>query len=194
MSDWHCESLTLKSLRQSLHRHRRQFDGLLTAGGAAEQGDLAFGAVATLLLRLHVLPDLTPKRPLLTVRLRGNTLDHMTTVAQSWPMILDNLWSDELAALPGHEVVAASLLEHEYGEAASKARAMIRRGKAFEALEMLCGMDAAFSGHPWLEQALAHLKDVARHTSYETVQDSVAMESPSPIAARREPNDSGAPE
>ncbi len=136
--------------------------------------DLAFGAVASLLLRLHVPPAMGPDRPLLAVKLRGNTLDHMTTVTQSWPLILDNLGAAELDALPDHADVAASLLEHEYGEVATDARAMIRSGKDAEALEVLCRMEASVAGHPWLDEALAHLKSLARHRSSTTGQDTEA--------------------
>lgn len=153
--------------------------------------DLAFGTMASLLLRLQLPPDVEVKRPLLTVRLRSNTLDHMTTVVQSWPLILDNLSAAKLDALPSNQAVAESLLQQEYGEAASTARAMIRSGKAAGALEMLCRMDATVSGHPWLEAALAHLKDAARHNSAATVQDPVASEPPLPIAASRHSNDFG---
>ena len=156
-----------------------------------ELPDLAFGAMASLHLRLQVPPDVEVTRPLLTVRLRSNTLDHMTTVVQSWPLILDNLGAAELEALPSNQAVAESLLQQEYGEAASTARAMIRSGKAAGALEMLCRMDATVSGHPWLEEALAHLKDVARHNSAATVKYPMASESPLPIAVSRHPNDSG---
>jgi Ca-activated chloride channel family protein len=163
----------------------------LTDSRYCDLPDLAFGAVASLLLRLQVPPDVEATRPLLTVRLRGNTLDHMTTVTQSWPLILDNLGANELDALPSNEAAAESLLQHEYGETVSRARALIRSGKAAEALEELGLVEASVAGHPWLQEALAHLKDVERHTSAATVQDPVASELPLPIAASVQPNESG---
>ena len=132
--------------------------------------DLAWGAEAWVLVRLHVSKfeadstDATSKQPggraLLSVALEAETMEGVALAVTSPVLALTSLdlsaWND----LPLDETVMQRLQEIQFGESGAQVRDLLLAGDTKAAKALLAGMEANAARHPWLQTKLARLKEL----------------------------------
>jgi Ca-activated chloride channel family protein len=134
--------------------------------------DLAWGAESWLLVRLHIagmvsndaaLPVVgMDQRALLSVALQAERLDGSPVAIASPVLALPGLDAKALEALPKDELVAQRLLEVQFGETGAQVRERLGQGDHKGAEKLLERMEAGAIGHPWLEEKVQRLRDLAR--------------------------------
>ncbi|MBI5277365.1 MAG: VWA domain-containing protein [Burkholderiales bacterium] len=133
-------------------------------GGWAPVSDLPYAAESWLLVRLHVPPQAASGgalRPVLAGSFEAQRKDG-AAVQLNLPMLsLPVVSAEAYAALPEDETVARRLKEVQFAEAALRAREMMVRGEIDGARAYLKHQQALVAGHPWLQEKLARLQDLA---------------------------------
>jgi len=134
--------------------------------------DLAGDAESWLLVRLHItgmvsneaaqpVADMA-QRALLSVALQAERLDGSPVAIASPVLALPGLDAKTLEALPQDELVAQRLLEVQFGEIGAQVRERLREADQKGAEKLLARMEAGAIGHPWLEEKVLRLRDLAR--------------------------------
>ncbi len=137
--------------------------------------DLAWGAEAWLLVRLHMAAGHEATagavRSLLAVDLEAQAKDGEWIAVTSPVLALPSLDAHALDALPHDDLVAKRLLEIEFGESAARARALIEEGKTSEAQAWLARLAPKVAGHPWLAEKLKSLQALAAQDATMAVKE-----------------------
>lgn len=129
------------------------------ADGLVRLPDLAWGAEAWLLVRLHVPAQATGgTATLLGASLQAQDKQTHAVSLSAAPLSLPAVDAAAWATLPVDETVAQRLKEVEFAEASARARAMVQEGKIEAARAHLRHMEASFAGHPWMSSKLERLK------------------------------------
>ena len=136
--------------------------------GTNSLSDLAWGAEAWLLVRLHVTGMVSneatvtvagmAQRALLSVALQAERLDGSLVAIASPVLALPGLDAKALEAMPKDELVAQRLLEVQFGETGAQVRDLLAAGDLKGAQKLLDRMEAGAIGHPWLQEKVKHLR------------------------------------
>lgn len=123
--------------------------------------DLAWGAEAWLLVRLHIAPqtraDPRQDQALLAVTLEGEGEDPQPQQASAM-LSLPLLSPSDIAGLPQDELVARRLQEIEFATATARIQSLAAQGQLREAEAQLRRLQTRVADHPWLADKLARLR------------------------------------
>jgi Ca-activated chloride channel family protein len=133
--------------------------------------DLAWGAESWLLVRLHVTGMVSneaalpmsgmAERALLSIALQADRLDGSPLAIASSVLALPGRDTKGLEAMPKDELVAQRLLEVQFGETGAQVRELLAEGDLKGAEKLLERMAAGATGHPWLEEKVKQLRELA---------------------------------
>ena len=148
--------------------------GLATADAAGWMSlpDLAWGAEAWILLRLHVAAEaggITPRaaeqgadqpvqRTLLGLSLQAQDMDGATVAMHVAPLMLPVLPAAKVARLPADETVARRLQEVGFADMTMQVRQLLQQGKTGEARALLRRAEEQVANYPWLAGKLQRLQ------------------------------------
>jgi len=135
--------------------------------GSYRLSDLAWGAECWLMLRLHLSPSAVGNmgssntRDLLAASLQATTLDGQIVTAHA--PILSLLVVEDIAfqALPADSAVHDRLQEVEFAQASQALRTLVQNGDVRAARKLLKDLEARFAQHPWLQDKLQRLRELA---------------------------------
>lgn len=147
----------------------RALVGGLHQGGDGWLGlpDLAWGAEAWTLLRLHVpaqaLAGLKPGAPFtaLALTLQAVDADGQTQTWHAAPLVLPVMPLSDIAGLPADETVARRLQEIAFAELNLQVRELLQQGRRAQARAALTRAKAQFANHAWLAGKLERLIELA---------------------------------
>jgi Ca-activated chloride channel family protein len=129
------------------------------ADGLVRLPDLAWGAEAWLMVRLHLPTQAVgATATLLGVTLQAQDKEAHAVSLAAAPLSLPVLDATACAALPVDEAVASRLKEVEFAMASARARAMVQEGNIKAARAHLQLMETSFASHPWLSGKLDRLR------------------------------------
>jgi len=123
--------------------------------------DLAWGAEAWMLLRLHVTPHAPvgpAGRTLLALSMQGMDMEGNAVALHGAPLQLPVLPAAQVAALPTDETVSRRLQEVGFADLTMQVRQLLQQGKSAEAKALLQRGEAMVANYPWLAGKLAQLK------------------------------------
>jgi len=130
--------------------------------GTYHLSDLAWGAESWMMLRLHVSPTaVNQTRDLLAASLQANTLQGQTITAHAAMLSLPALDAAAFAALPADQTVHDRLQEVEFAQASQALRALVQQGDIKGARKLMKQLQTRFGAHPWLQDKLQQLRDLA---------------------------------
>ncbi len=134
--------------------------------------DLAWGAESWLLVRLHIMGMVSndaawpvagmDQRALLSVALQAERLDGSSVSIASPVLALPGLDAKALESRSKDELVSQRLLEVQFGETGAEVRERLGQGDQKGAEKLLARMEEGAIGHPWLEEKVQRLRDLAR--------------------------------
>jgi Ca-activated chloride channel family protein len=132
--------------------------------GSYRLSDLAWGAEAWLMLRLHLSPVAAgASRDLLAVSLQAQTLDAHPITAHAPMLSLPVVDEAAFAAAPTDVAVQDRLQELEFAQASQALRGLVQQGDRRAARAILKDLEQRFGQHPWLKGKLARLRKLAEH-------------------------------
>jgi len=133
--------------------------------GSYRLSDLAWGAECWLMLRLHLSPsnmgNLGNTRDLLAASLQATTLDGQIVTAHAAMLSLPVVQDIAFQALPADSAVHDRLQEVEFAQASQALRTLMQNGDARAARKLLKELEARFAKHPWLQDKLQRLRELA---------------------------------
>jgi len=130
--------------------------------GSYRLSDLAWGAEAWMMLRLHISPSAVgDPRDLLAATLHAQTLEGQTVKAHAAMLSLPVVAAPAYAALAMDEAVERRLQELEFALASETLRQLVQRGDTRAAQTMLAALDKRFAQNPWLRDKLVRLRTLA---------------------------------
>jgi Ca-activated chloride channel family protein len=130
-----------------------------SADGSFRLSDLAWGAEAWMVLRLHISPGAASEvRDLLAVSLSAHTLQGDSIAPVSSMLSLPVVSVAEHAALPVDELVQRRTLELEFAEASQDLRDLIKQGDLGAVGDLMDKLKRRFGHHPWLADKLEHMQ------------------------------------
>jgi Ca-activated chloride channel family protein len=133
--------------------------------GSYQLSDLAWGAEAWLMVRLHVSADSVgvggDARDLLAATLEARTLEGQTITTHASMLRLPVLPQIDVAALAVDELVHRRLQEVDFAESSQALRQLVQLGDIYAARALLTELEKRFAKHPWLLDKLAHLRELA---------------------------------
>lgn len=128
--------------------------------------DLAWGAEAWMLLRLHVAAEqgvVALQRTLLALSLQGQGMDDSPMTLHAAPLVLPVMPAADFARLPVDETVARRIQEVTFADLTMQVRQLLQQGKGREAKVMLQRGEAMVANYAWLGGKLAQLKALLEH-------------------------------
>ena len=134
------------------------------AAGWLPLPDLAWGAQAWTLLRLHVPAGPATDaagRALLAVSLQGVDGNGAGWQLHVPPLMLPVLPAAQVAALPADETVARRLQELAFADQMLRSRELLERGRQAEARALLQQAESLTGGDPWLVAKLERIRELA---------------------------------
>jgi Ca-activated chloride channel homolog len=144
-------------------------------GGWYALSDLAWGAEAWMLVRLHLTPvaPADPRQPhaLLAVVVEGLLETDKKPVQLNGILSLPLVADSDVRGLPQDELVARRLQEVAFAEATAKVHALAAKGDMKGAQAMLSRLEAQVADHPWLAEKVASLKVLAEHDAAMSVKE-----------------------
>jgi Ca-activated chloride channel family protein len=130
--------------------------------GSYRLSDLAWGAESWLLLRLHISPSaIGDSRDLLAASLQAHTLDGQINTAQATMLSLPVVDAAAFATQSPDQTVQDRLLEVEFAQASQNLRVLVQQGDLQMARKLLNDLEQRFGQHPWLQDKLKHLRELA---------------------------------
>jgi Ca-activated chloride channel family protein len=133
--------------------------------GRYQLSDLAWGAEAWLLVRLHVSAESVgfsgDARDLMAATLEAKTLEGQTITTHASMLRLPVLPRVECEALASDELVQRRLQEVDFAQSSQALRQHVQRGDIQAARTLLTELEQRFAKHPWLLDKLAHLRELA---------------------------------
>jgi len=130
--------------------------------GTYHLSDLAWGAESWMMLRLHVSPSaVSQPRDLLAASLQATTLEGQTITAHAALLSLPALDAKAFAALPTDQAVQDRLQEVEFAQASQALRVLVQQGDTQGARKLMKELQTRFGAHPWLQDKLQHLRELA---------------------------------
>jgi Ca-activated chloride channel family protein len=131
-------------------------------GGGYRLSDLAWGAECWIMLRLHLSPSAAgDTRDLLAASLQATTLEGQAITAHAAMLSLPVVDDAVAQALPADSAVQDRLQEVEFAQASQALRALVQKGDARGARKLLKDLQARFAQHPWLQDKLQRLSELA---------------------------------
>ncbi|MDH4478667.1 MAG: VWA domain-containing protein [Rhodoferax sp.] len=130
-----------------------------SADGSFRLSDLAWGAEAWMVLRLHISPgSLGAVRDLLAVSLSAHTLQGESIAPVTSMLSLPVVSEAEHVALPLDELVQRRTLELEFAQASQELRDLIKDGDLDAVVRLMAKLKRRFGHHPWLADKLEHMQ------------------------------------
>jgi len=130
--------------------------------GTYHLSDLAWGAESWMMLRLHVSPTaVNQTRDLLGASLQATTLEGETVTAHAAMLSLPALDAAAFVALAADQAVQDRLQEVEFAQASQALRALVQQGDTKGARKLMKELQTRFGAHPWLQDKLQHLRELA---------------------------------
>ena len=129
------------------------------ADGSMRLSDLAWGAEAWMVLRLHIRPGTVGAvRDLLAVSLQAQTLQGHTIAPAIAMLSLPVVDADAHAALAEDELVQRRTLELDFAQATQELRTLAQDGDLDAVRHLMAKLKRRFGHHPWLADKLEHLQ------------------------------------
>ena len=125
--------------------------------------DLAWGADAWMLLRLHVAAEHRPaamQRTLLALSLQGQDMDGNPVTLHAAPLVLPVMPASDIVGLPVDDTVVRRLQEVAFADLNMQVRQLLQQGQGKEAKALLQRGEAMVANYPWLAGKLAQLKSL----------------------------------
>ena len=135
--------------------------GLIKQGtdGSIRLSDLAWGAEAWMVLRLHLTPGTVGAvRDLLAVSLQAHTLQGDSIAPVTAMLSLPVVGEADHAALPTDELVQRRALELDFAQATQELRALVQKGDLDAVRRLMAKLKRRFGHHPWLADKLDHMQ------------------------------------
>lgn len=130
--------------------------------GSYRLSDIAWGAETWIMLRLHISPSaLDGARDLLAASMRAKTIDGQPATAHAAMLSLPVVDASAFAALSPDQTVFDRLQEVEFAQASQELRTLVNAGEIQKARTLLKDLEKRFSQHPWLQDKLHRLRDLA---------------------------------
>jgi Ca-activated chloride channel family protein len=130
-----------------------------SADGSFRLSDLAWGAEAWMVLRLHISPGTASAvRDLLAVSLAAHTLQGDAIAPMTSMLSLPVVSEAEHAALPVDKLVQRRTLELEFAQASQELRDLIKQGDLDAVAHLMDKLKRRFGHHPWLADKLEHMQ------------------------------------
>jgi Ca-activated chloride channel family protein len=130
--------------------------------GSYHLSDLAWGAESWMMLRLHVSPTAAGQtRDLLAASLQATTLDGQSVASHAAMLRLLAMDAAAMLALPVEQGVQDRLQEVEFAQASQALRALVQQGDIRGARKLMKDLQTRFGMHPWLQEKLQHLRELA---------------------------------
>lgn len=127
--------------------------------------DLAFGAEAWMLVRLHIAKagaDPRAAQALLAVTLEGTLHDGDMAATANAMLSLPVVNGSDLAALPADPLVLQRLKEVDFSQAAGRIAGMVDAGDVAGARALLATLAAQVADHPWLSDKVRQLETLVQ--------------------------------
>ena len=136
---------------------------LAGADGWLQLPDLAWGAEAWVLLRLHVAAAAGPgadtaERTLLALSMQATEMEGNAVALHGAPLLLPVMPAAQVATLPVDETVSRRLQEVNFADINLQARQLLQQGRKAEAQALLQRAEALVATYPWLAGKLAQIK------------------------------------
>lgn len=132
------------------------------ADGSYRLSDLAWGAESWMMLRLHVSPSSANQtRDLLAASLQATTLEGQSLTVHAAMLSLPALDANAFASLPADQSVQDRLQEVEFAQASQALRTLVQQGDTQGARKLMKDLQKRFGTHPWLQDKLQHLSELA---------------------------------
>lgn len=129
------------------------------ADGSFRLSDLAWGAEAWMVLRLHISPGpVGAVRDLLAVSLSAHTLQGEVIAPVTSMLSLPVVSEAEHAVLPLDELVQRRTLEMDFAQATQQLRDLIKEGDLDAVVRLIGKLKRRFGHHPWLADKLDHMQ------------------------------------
>jgi Ca-activated chloride channel family protein len=130
--------------------------------GSYRLSDLAWGAEAWFMVRLHVSPSAPGQmRELLAASVQGHTLEGQILSAHAPLLVLEALEAQALLTSPADAMVQRRLLEVEFAQASLALRQLVQKGDARGAKALMKEMERRFGEEPWLKDKMLRLRELA---------------------------------
>jgi Ca-activated chloride channel family protein len=130
--------------------------------GSYRLSDLAWGAEAWFMVRLHVSPSAPGQmRELLAASVQGHTLEGQILSAHAPLLVLEALEAQALLTSPADAMVQRRLLEVEFAQASLALRQLVQKGDARGAKALMKDMERRFGEEPWLKDKMLRLRELA---------------------------------
>jgi Ca-activated chloride channel homolog len=128
--------------------------------------DVAWGAEAWMMVRLHIAPDSSadPRQPqaLLVAVVEGELEGARAITPIQQMMSLPFLAAADVSGLPTDELVSRRLKEVEFAEGVAQIRALAAQGDTTAAAARLEQLGSYVRDQPWLAEKVAKLKELLR--------------------------------
>lgn len=132
--------------------------------GAYTLPDLAWGAEAWMVVRLHIAPagKADPRQPqaLLAVSVAAESDAQAEPFALHSTLALPLVPASDAKGLPIEPLVEQRVKELDFAKAAAQMHALISQGQVGEAKKVLARLERQVGDHPWLADKVAGLKDL----------------------------------
>ena len=129
------------------------------ADGSVRLSDLAWGAEAWMVLRLHISPGTVGAvRDLLAVSLNALTLQGDSIAPVATLLSLPVVGDADHAALPPDELVQRRTLELEFAQASQELRVLVQASDIEGVRRLMAKLKRRFGHHPWLADKLEHMQ------------------------------------
>lgn len=132
--------------------------------GSYRLSDLAWGSESWMMLRLHVSPSAVgDTRDLLAASLQAHTPEGEVVSTHAAMLSLSAVDATAFAALAPDQNVLDRLQEVEFAQASQELHTLVQQGEILMARKLLKDLETRFSQHPWLQDKLKHLRELAQH-------------------------------
>ena len=129
------------------------------ADGSIRLSDLAWGAEAWMVLRLHVSPGTVGAvRDLLAVSLKAQTLHGQSITPATAMLSLPVVSEADHKALAEDELVQRRNLELEFAQASQELRVLVQASDIDGVRRLMAKLKRRFGHHPWLADKLDHMQ------------------------------------
>jgi Ca-activated chloride channel family protein len=130
--------------------------------GSYRLSDLAWAAECWIMLRLHLSPSaIGDTRDLLAASLQATSLEGQAVTAHAAMLSLPVVDAVAAQALPIDSAVQDRVQEVEFAQASQALRVLVQRGDVKGARKLFKELDARFAQHPWLQDKLQRLRELA---------------------------------
>ncbi|MBK1683930.1 vWA domain-containing protein [Rhodoferax fermentans] len=131
--------------------------------GSYRISDLAWDSESWMMLRLHVSPSAVgDTRDLLAASLQAHTPEGEAVSTHAAMLSLSAVDATAFAALAPDQSVLDRMQEVEFAQSSQELHTLVQQGEILMARKLLTDLETRFSQHPWLQEKLQRLRELAQ--------------------------------